>query len=133
METKICTKCGIEKSVEDFHWRNKSAGTRRSECKECHNKQVKSRYKENKQVIDNLKDGKSCIRCGYNECIEALDYHHIDPSTKTNTVAKLATHYNLKDSLAETEKCILLCANCHRYFHYLERQNHELTLIDFIK
>ena len=133
METKICTKCGIEKPIEEYHWRDKSAGTRRSECKECHNKQVKSRYKENKQVIDNLKDGKSCIRCGYNECVEALDYHHIDPSTKINTVAKLATHYNLKDRLAETEKCSLLCANCHRYFHYLKRQNHELTLIDFIK
>ena len=133
METKICTKCGIEKPIEEYHWRDKSAGTRRSEGKECHNKQVKSRYKENKQVIDNLKDGKSCIRCGYNECVEALDYHHIDPSTKINTVAKLATHYNLKDGLAETEKCILLCANCHRYFHYLKRQNHELTLIDFIQ
>ena len=39
--TKICTKCGKEKSLEDFHWRNKAQGTHRSECKECHNNHMK--------------------------------------------------------------------------------------------
>lgn len=36
METKICTKCGKELSIEEFNWRNKAKGTRRSECKYCH-------------------------------------------------------------------------------------------------
>lgn len=34
--TKICTKCGKELPIEEFNWRNKVKGTRRSECKYCH-------------------------------------------------------------------------------------------------
>jgi hypothetical protein len=131
METKICSKCGIEKSIEEFHWRNKAQGTRRAECKECHNNQVKKRYDENKDYINALKEGKSCVKCGYNKCAAALDYHHIDPSTKINTVAKLSTHANLKDAIKEIEKCVLLCANCHREFHYLKEKN-GINLEDFL-
>lgn len=132
METKVCTKCGIEKPIEDFHWRNKAQGTRRSECKECHNNQVKKRYGENKDLINTLKEGKSCMKCGYNKCYAALDFHHIDPLTKIDTVAKLSTHSSIEAALKEIEKCVLLCSNCHREFHYLEEKN-GITLEDFLK
>ena len=36
METKICTKCGRELPIDQFNWRDKSKGTRRADCKECH-------------------------------------------------------------------------------------------------
>ena len=41
METKICTKCGIEKPITEFNWRDKSKGTHRSECKICHTNYMK--------------------------------------------------------------------------------------------
>ena len=41
METKICTKCGLEKPLDDFSWRNKSKGTKRSECKVCQSSYMK--------------------------------------------------------------------------------------------
>ena len=44
METKICTKCGKEKPLTEFNWRNKSKGTLRSECKECHTAYMKQKY-----------------------------------------------------------------------------------------
>ena len=44
MITKVCTKCGLELPIEEFHWRNKTAGTRRSECKACHNLMSKKDY-----------------------------------------------------------------------------------------
>ena len=132
METKICSKCGIEKSIDDFHWRNKALGTRRSECKECHNNTVKKRYAENKQTINDLKEGKCCEKCGYDKCSAALDFHHIDPSTKIDTVAKLSTHANIEAAINEIKKCVLLCANCHREFHYLEEKN-GITLEEFLK
>ena len=46
---------------------------------------------------------------------QTFDFHHLDPSTKLNNVSKLCMDKR-KDSiiLAEIEKCILLCANCHR-------------------
>ena len=132
METKICSKCGRELPLEQFHWRNKTQGTRRSECKECHNTQVKIRYQENKNMINQSKQGKCCARCGYNECLEALEFHHKNPEEKKDSVARLSTHYSLEDGIKEIEKCILLCANCHRYFHYLERVE-NISLEEFIQ
>ena len=52
-----------------------------------------------------------------------MEFHHIDPSTKTfgltdsNAVTKA-----LEKQLEEARKCVLLCANCHRGVHagYLE-------------
>ena len=131
METKICSQCGKEKPIEDFPFRNKAKGTRRANCKECHSAKVKARYQQNKEVLNQSKAGHSCVKCGYNKCIEALEYHHADASTKIDTVSRLATHYNLIDAKNEMEKCILLCANCHREFHYLERTQ-NMTLEDFL-
>lgn len=38
METKICSKCGKELPLNEYHWRDKAKGIRRAECKYCHNK-----------------------------------------------------------------------------------------------
>ena len=44
MDSKVCTKCGLEKSLADFPFRNKSAGTKRSQCRECVNAMSRKRY-----------------------------------------------------------------------------------------
>ena len=56
METKICTKCGKELSLEQFNWRNKSKGTRRSEGKFCHSGYMKDRYRQKKDRNSRLKN-----------------------------------------------------------------------------
>lgn len=132
MKTKKCSVCGIEKPLADFPFRNKQKGTYRAECKECHCQQVKKRYYHNKELINNTKQGKKCIKCGYNKCLAALEYHHIIPNNKKDTIARLSTHANINDALQETNKCILLCANCHREFHYLHTK-YGITLEDFLK
>jgi len=133
MEAKICTKCKCEKSIEDFHWRDEVNGIKRSECKDCHNKKVKERYYENKKIIDSIKKNGKCLKCGYNRCLEVLEYHHKEPEFKIGEVSKLATHYNLSIGIEEIEKCVLLCANCHREFHYLERIKENFLLKDFLE
>ena len=45
METKVCTKCGRELPLDQFNWRNKTKGTRRADCKECHCGYMKNQYK----------------------------------------------------------------------------------------
>lgn len=74
-----------------------------------------------KQVVDlkNLHGGK-CIRCGYNKCFEALDFHHVDPENKIGTVAYLFMDKGKKAAFDEAKKCILICANCHRETHMEE-------------
>ena len=48
METKICSKCNLEKFYEDFAWRNKSKNLKTSECKLCHKIIRDSYYRKNK-------------------------------------------------------------------------------------
>ena len=46
-----------------------------------------------------------------------LDFHHVDPSQKEFTI--IDGYRNSDDKLiAEIEKCVCLCANCHREFHH---------------
>ena len=119
METKICTKCGKELPVDQFNWRDKNKGTRRSECKICHSSYMKNKYQEKKNIINQLKQKQSCAKCGDNR-FYVLDYHHLDPNVKDMNISRmLSNRSNIKDVEQEIDKCIVLCANCHREFHYL--------------
>ena len=59
--------------------------------------------------------GGKCIRCGYNKCLKALEFHHIDPNKKDFTISN--DHFKLLDAVEESKKCILICSNCHKEFH----------------
>jgi len=63
--------------------------------------------------------GKCCI-CGYNKCINALEFHHIDKDEKYFKPAYIIMRWSWKRAKKELEKCILLCSNCHREAHYLD-------------
>ena len=60
--------------------------------------------------------GKCCI-CGYNKTNSALEFHHINPSEKEYAIAQGGTCHDLEKDLREVQKCILVCANCHREIH----------------
>lgn len=130
--TKICTKCGKELPITDFYWRDKAKNLRRSECKYCHNSYVKQNYQQRKQEIQDLKSECKCQKCGESRGY-LLDFHHIDPDTKETTISRLTAN-NRKMELIEEEmaKCIVLCANCHREFHYLQNRDNTLTIERYI-
>lgn len=122
METKICSKCGRQLPIEDFYWRNKAKGQRRSECKECHNSYVKKMYLQKHDDIETLKSHCSCIKCGQSRGY-VLDFHHKDPSIKQDGIARLISdNAPLTKIKEEIDKCVILCANCHREFHFLEKK-----------
>lgn len=60
--------------------------------------------------------GGCCTICGYNGYIGALEFHHIKPSTKSFEINS-RTKKTWEAILAEIEKCILLCSNCHKEVH----------------
>ena len=123
METKICTKCGKELPIEDFNWRSKENGTRRSECKTCHTNFMKEIYENKKKTVSEIKKNLKCAKCG-EEREYCLDFHHVDPNEKENTIARMTSNnYRLDTVLDEIKKCIVLCSNCHREFHYFQEQN----------
>jgi hypothetical protein len=61
-----------------------------------------------------------CAKCGFNHPA-ALDFHHEDPSTKTDSVNQLVSDGRFKAAMQEVKKCVVLCANCHRIHHHDER------------
>jgi hypothetical protein len=59
--------------------------------------------------------GGRCEICGYDKCLSALEFHHLDPMTKEFNISDRVTTF--EDIQAELDKCHLLCANCHREVH----------------
>jgi len=72
-----------------------------------------------------LARGGKCIICGYNKCLAALHWHHINKNKQTRykhngascNPGKLFTVNTVK-ALKETKKCALVCANCHSEIHW---------------
>lgn len=58
-----------------------------------------------------------CINCGYNKCFAALDYHHVEPWKKEYRISRLIVYKPTPDKIAELDKVIPLCKNCHTEFH----------------
>lgn len=74
-----------------------------------------SEYRVNvKQRLIDYKGGK-CQICGYNRCINALEFHHINPKEKDFTISGGTKSFNTLK--LEVDKCILVCSNCHREIH----------------
>jgi hypothetical protein len=58
--------------------------------------------------------GGQCERCGYNKCVGALEFHHQDPTLKSFGLGDKGYTRSWVSIKEELDKCILLCANCHR-------------------
>ena len=55
--------------------------------------------------------------CGYRKCVGALDFHHIDEKTKQFDLSSHGLTRAWSRTQIELDKCVLLCANCHREIH----------------
>ena len=63
--------------------------------------------------LDIYKTSKGCEVCGYRGNATALQFDHIDRTTKVGSISNMR-HFNLfYSSLREIRKCRVLCANCH--------------------
>jgi hypothetical protein len=61
--------------------------------------------------------GKRCYDCQNSFEQYMYDIHHVDPNSKDFAFGKM----NIRDwdiIKLELDKCVLLCANCHRNRHY---------------
>ncbi len=77
---------------------------------------IKRRYLLMKVKAVNHKGGK-CIKCGYNNCVAAMIFHHRDPKTKDFDWSHLRKQ-SWKRIIEELDKCDLLCCRCHSEIHY---------------
>lgn len=145
----VCKKCTCEHTREYNKAHKERTREIAARCRERHREEIKQRnreyyykhkddpaYQESKQkTVEkhsdewkakdrerrrafNEKWKHPCEKCGESR-LYLIQFHHIDPSTKSFCIGANAT--SKQDSLLEEEvkKCICLCSNCHDEFHYL--------------
>lgn len=103
---KICKKHGLTSFSEGV----------RPRCRKCAVESVQKRRLKVKQMAINYKGGK-CQKCNYDKCNAALDFHHLDPNEKDFGIGEKGYTRSWEKIKIELDKCILLCANCHREIH----------------
>lgn len=81
-------------------------------CAKCNVVAVSERRRAVKRVLVEEAGGR-CSLCGFNEHPAALQFHHLDPSTKEFHLAHQGLTRGIGRMRAEARKCVLLCANCH--------------------
>jgi len=77
---------------------------------------VTRRRKKIKNMSIEYKGGK-CHICGYDKCVSALEFHHLDPSEKDFGIGHKGYTRSWEKVREELDKCIMVCANCHREIH----------------
>lgn len=77
---------------------------------------VDKRRKKLKILAIEYKGGK-CEKCGYDKCKAALEFHHLDPNEKDFGIASKGYTRSWEAVKKELDKCIMVCANCHREIH----------------
>lgn len=102
-----------------------SRETIRVHCLSCREDWFNLRRASRKEELVKILGG-SCQGCGFSGCIQALHFHHVDPSSKS---FELASHLLRRKEavLAELAKCVLMCANCHAEVHAGDRDCPLLT------
>lgn len=79
-------------------------------------KAVSKRRKKIRDMAVEYKGGK-CMICGYSKCHEALEFHHTDSTKKDFGVSQDGLTRSWERVMRELDKCIMVCANCHRELH----------------
>jgi hypothetical protein len=124
MNIKTCNKCCVEKPTTEFHRASRNRDGYYHTCKVC-KKEIDKQYNPVRRVttraranqirewLRSYKQERGCRVCGEREPV-ALDFHHQDEQKEFNLsdIGK-----GMKNVQREVEKCVVLCANCHRKFH----------------
>lgn len=144
MTEKKCSRCGEIKPISEFHKNCSRKDGFAAYCKSCTSKIYpfyKKSYRDKKTdaYINEYKNHRErklndvkkyqasrlellwslktpCVKCG-EERKYSIDFHHIDPTTKTITLSSPSV--GKAKILDEVKKCICLCKNCHSEFHYV--------------
>lgn len=127
MRFKICTKCKVLKTTNQFHKRASAKDGLQLQCKRCNisgrvdyykrNSQREKDYDkrrrlENRRKIWEYLSTHPCVDCGEADPV-VLEFDHI--RDKSRTISNFSkTGVAWATVVHEIEKCEVRCANCHR-------------------
>lgn len=108
---RACVVCGMPKPFTEY--RKNSKNNIYTLCKKCHSAKSVAAYARFREELNGIKREAGCILCGHS-IPEACDFHHVDPSNKSFTIGRDIMSRGRDRVLAEVEKCVVICSNCHR-------------------
>ncbi|MEK7601318.1 MAG: hypothetical protein AAB480_02200 [Patescibacteria group bacterium] len=79
-------------------------------------KAVTERRRKLKKMLVEYKGGK-CVLCGFKGYFGVFDLHHTGDQPKSFGMSKGGITRSWAKMKAEADKCVLICANCHREVH----------------
>lgn len=128
---KECSKCGRVWPLSEFQFRSVGRGTYRTICRECrriynrayyrsncekykeHRRRNQPRYRnQRRQLLLDYVQGKSCVDCGETDPV-VFEFDHVH-GDKEHDIGAMISMYAWPRILAELQKCVIRCANCHR-------------------
>jgi hypothetical protein len=140
---KQCSKCNETKSLDEFSWKDKSAGRKSTICKTCHRAYSKQHYSANrekylkKSMAFNEKRSKElrehvwtylqdhpCIDCGESDPI-VLEFDHVRGDKEYSIGNLMGGGYSLELLRNEIQKCDVRCSNCHIRKHARENNTYR--------
>lgn len=126
---KWCNRCKRILSSDSFGINSSENDGKTRYCKECtkrvgratsskRSSYIKTNREDRKTELVNILGGK-CMRCGYDEFMAGLDFHHVAHHSKRFNIAKMLSETTTKTAdrtelMKELDKCALLCSNCHK-------------------
>ena len=88
----------------------------RTRCKKCAVEAVSRRRRQVKMKAVEYMGGK-CAHCGERHPSCVYDFHHTDPTQKDFGISTKGHCRSWDSIVSELDKCVMLCANCHRIEH----------------
>jgi len=136
-EVKGCGKCMSWLPLGSFSKDSSSKTGYCYWCKDCSSKVTRSHYKrwkEDEDWVDSKRKkgrdlaresksravdymGNKCHDCGVSYPDFVYDFHHLSGDTKVDNPSAILKR-NWEAAKEELDKCIMVCANCHRKRHY---------------
>jgi len=133
MDAKRCTSCKQDKPLSDFNKNKAKADGLNTICRPCSKECSRRHYRKNPKAaaaksndrrrqrreqialrLDEIKVEYGCQICKRPGHPCEFDFHHLDKDLKGFNLAQ-AVYFDSSDRVAqEVNKCIVLCARCHR-------------------
>jgi len=114
-ETKKCSRCDVVlvpgENITEYRYND-----RERRCRDCMQSERVEKTRGLKQKAIEYKGGK-CEDCGGVFHRRAYDFHHLNPEEKEGKLTQMFRSRKWEYILPELDKCVLLCANCHRIRH----------------
>jgi hypothetical protein len=117
---KKCNYCGNVFEENFFEVANTVKGKvyRRNKCKFCKQNDKNNRILVKRDYLNSVKSNLKCVKCG-NQDYRVIDFHHLNQNEKEFNVGDMV-EMSLDKIKKEISKCITLCSNCHRIYHWEE-------------